>query len=139
MIFAGPRVYYAMARDGLFFAPAARVHPRYRTPAWSICAQAAWSALLVLSGGFAQLLEYTGFAVILFSGVAGVALFVLRRRAPETRPFSAWGYPYAPAIFVGASALIVLNAIWRSPGPSGAGLAIILAGLPLYVLLRRRR
>jgi len=140
MIFAGPRVYYAMARDGLFFAPAARVHPRYRTPAWAIGAQAAWSAVLVLSGGFSQLLEYTGFAVILFAGVAGAALFVLRRRASEApRPFRAWGYPYAPAIFVGASALIVLNAIWRNPGPSGAGLAIIIAGLPLYVLLRRRR
>jgi APA family basic amino acid/polyamine antiporter len=139
MVFAGPRVYYAMARDGLFFSPAARVHPRYRTPAWSIGAQAAWSALLVLSGGFVQLLEYTGFAVILFSGIAGVALFVLRRHTAETRAFSAWGYPYAPAIFVGASALIVLNAMWRNPGPSGAGLAIILAGLPLYVLLRRRR
>ncbi|HXE81323.1 MAG TPA: amino acid permease [Vicinamibacterales bacterium] len=139
MVFAGPRVYYAMARDGLFFAPAARVHQRYKTPAWSILAQAVWSALLVLSGGFVQLLEYTGFAVILFAGIAGVALFVLRRRAPEARPFLAWGYPYAPAIFVGASALIVLNAIWRNPGPSGAGLAIILAGLPLYALLRRRR
>ena len=140
MIFAGPRVYYAMARDGLFFAAAGRVHPTYRTPAWAIGAQAVWSALLVLSGGFEQLIEYTGFAVILFAGVAGVALFVLRRRDGGTpRPFRAWGYPVAPGIFVGASALIVLNAMWRSPGPSGAGLGIILAGLPLYVLLTRKR
>ena len=139
MIFAGPRVYYAMARDGLFFTQAGRVHPRYRTPAWSIAAQGVWSAMLVLSGGFQQLLEYTGFAVVLFAGIAGVALFVLRRRdAGEARPFRAWGYPVAPGVFVVASALIVLNAMWRSPGPSGAGLAIILAGLPLYFLLRRR-
>jgi APA family basic amino acid/polyamine antiporter len=77
--------------------------------------------------------------VVLFAGIAGVALFVLRRRdAGEARPFRAWGYPVAPGVFVVASALIVLNAMWRSPGPSGAGLAIILAGLPLYFLLRKR-
>jgi APA family basic amino acid/polyamine antiporter len=140
MVFAGPRVYYAMARDGLFFPRAARVHPRFRTPATSIAAQAAWSAVLVLSAKADALVNYTGFAVVLFSGIAGLALFVLRRRHPaEERPFRAWGYPVAPGIFVIASALIVLNAIWRNPGPSGAGVAIILAGLPLYWFLRRRR
>ena len=139
MVFAGPRVYYAMARDGLFFPRAARVHPRYRTPAVSIVAQAAWSAVLVLSAKADALVNYTGFAVVLFAGIAGVALFVLRWRHPdEARPFRAWGYPVAPGIFVIASALIVVNAIWRNPQPSGAGVAIILAGLPLYWYLRRR-
>ena len=139
MVFAGPRVYYAMARDGLFFPRAARVHPRYRTPAVSIVAQATWSAVLVLSAKADALVNYTGFAVVLFAGIAGVALFVLRWRHPdEARPFSAWGYPVAPGIFVMASALIVVNAIWRNPQPSGAGVAIILAGLPLYWYLRRR-
>jgi basic amino acid/polyamine antiporter, APA family len=139
MVFAGPRVYYAMARDGLFFPRAARVHPRYRTPAVSIVAQAAWSAVLVLSAKADALVNYTGFAVVLFAGIAGLALFVLRWRHPgEARPFSAWGYPVAPGIFVIASALIVGNAIWRNPQPSGAGMAIILAGLPLYWYLRRR-
>jgi APA family basic amino acid/polyamine antiporter len=136
MTFAGPRVYYAMARDGAFLAVAGRVHPRFRTPAASIVAQGVWSSLLVLTGSFTSLIEYTGFSVVLFSGIAGVALFVLRRRADEPRPFRAWGYPFAPALFVGASALIVLNAIWRNPGPSLAGAAIILAGLPLYLWLR---
>ena len=140
MVFAGPRVYYAMARDGLFFARAARVHPRYRTPAAAIVAQATWSAVLVLSAKAEALVNYTGFAVVLFSGIAGVALFVLRWRLPaEARPFRAWGYPVAPAIFVLASALIVGNAIWRNPRPSGAGIGIILAGLPLYWYLRRSR
>ena len=83
MTFAGPRVYYAMARDGLFFPAAARVHPRYRTPAVAIVAQAIWSGLLVLSGSASALTRYTGFAVILFSGVAVAALFVLRRREPS--------------------------------------------------------
>jgi APA family basic amino acid/polyamine antiporter len=139
MVFAGPRVYYAMARDGLFFPRAARVHPRYRTPAVSIVAQATWSAVLVLSAKADALVNYTGFAVVLFAGIAGVALFVLRWRHPdEPRPFRAWGYPVAPGIFVMASALIVVNAIWRNPQPSGAGVAIILAGLPLYWYLRRR-
>jgi len=140
MTFAGPRVYYAMARDGIFLPAAARVHPRWRTPAVSIAAQAAWSSVLVLTGGFSQLIEYTGFAVVLFSGIAGVALFVLRKQMPdEPRPFRAWGYPWAPALFVGASALIVMNAMWRTPGPSGAGLLIILAGLPFYWTLSRTR
>ena len=137
MVFAGPRVYYAMARDGLFFASAGRVHRRYRTPAASILAQAAWSAVLVLSAKADALVGYTGFAVVLFSGIAGAALFVLRWRNPdEPRPFRAWGYPLAPGIFVVVSALILLNAIWRSPGPTGAGVLVILAGLPLYYWLR---
>ena len=140
MIIAGPRVYFAMARDGVFFRRAAIVHPRYRTPATAIIAQSAWSALLVLTGSFNQLIAYTGFAVVLFSGIAGVALFVLRHRQPdEPREVRAWGYPLMPALFVTASALIVVNAVWRSPGTSAAGFAIILAGLPLYVVFRRRR
>ena len=140
MIIAGPRVYFAMARDGVFFRRAAEVHKVYGTPHISIVAQSAWSILLVLSGSFSQLITYTGFSVVLFSGIAGVALFVLRRRNPdERRPFRAWGYPLMPGLFVLASALIVGNAIWRAPGPSAAGVAIILAGLPLYLYLRRRR
>jgi APA family basic amino acid/polyamine antiporter len=140
MVFAGPRVYFAMARDGLFISQAAHVHARYRTPAVAIAAQGAWSSVLVLSGTFGQLVEYTGFAVVLFSGVAVAALFVLRWRQPDAdRPFRALGYPVAPAIFVLASAAIVLNAIVSSPGPSMAGLAIIGAGVPIYLALRARR
>ena len=93
MTIAGPRVYFAMARDGVFFRRAAEIHPRYRTPSAAIGAQAGWSILLVLTGSFDQLITYTGFAVVLFSGAAGVALFVLRRRAGEERPVDAWGYP----------------------------------------------
>jgi basic amino acid/polyamine antiporter, APA family len=138
MIIAGPRVYFAMARDGLFFRKAVEIHPRYGSPFNAILAQSAWSVLLVLSGSFSQLIIYTGFSVVLFSGIAGVALFVLRLRNPgEPRPFRAWGYPLMPGLFVLASALIVGNAVWRDPGPSAAGLGIIAAGLPLYVFLRR--
>ncbi|HWF84894.1 MAG TPA: amino acid permease [Vicinamibacterales bacterium] len=133
MIIAGPRVYFAMARDGLFPAAAARVHPRFRVPVAALVAQSIWSGVLVLSGTLAQLVSYTGFALVLFSGVAVSAVFVLRRRVPDAaRPFRAWGYPWAPAIFVVASTLMIANEIWRSPGPSIAGLAIIASGMPMY-------
>jgi basic amino acid/polyamine antiporter, APA family len=139
MVFAGPRVYLAMARDGLFLPQAARVHPVYRTPAFAIAAQAVWSGLLVVSGTFEQLALYTGFAVLLFASVAVSALFVLRRRYPnEPRPFRAWGYPVAPTLFVIAGYAGVLNAFWREPGPSFRGVVLIAVGIPLYYLVKTR-
>jgi basic amino acid/polyamine antiporter, APA family len=139
MVFAGPRVYYAMARDGLFLSAAARVHPRTHTPAFSIAAQGVWSAVLVLTGTFERLVTYTGFAVVLFAGIAVLALFVLRRREPDApRPFKALGYPVAPGLFVLASAAMVANAIWREPVPSLGGLAILAAGIPVYWLFQKR-
>ena len=139
MVLAGPRVYFAMARDGQFFAGAARVHPKYRTPVAAIVAQSIWSGVLVLAGTFEQLLLYTGFAVVTFAGAAVAALFVLRHREPAApRPFRAWGYPVAPGIFVAASAAMVVNEIWREPAAAGAGMLLIAAGLPLYLLFRRR-
>jgi len=138
MTFAGPRVYFAMARDGLFFRRAAGIHPRYKTPAVAIVAQAVWSSLLVLSAKADTLLTYTGFAIILFSGVAVVALFVLRAKHPDAeRPFRAWGYPIAPGIYAVASALILGNGLYTAPGPTGAGVAVILAGIPLYLMFTR--
>ena len=138
-IFAGPRVYYAMARDGLFLKAAARVHPRTHTPAYAIAAQGIWASVLVLSGTFERLVNYTGFAVVLFAGIAVLSLFVLRRREPDApRPFRALGYPVAPGLFVVASAAMVVNAIWREPMPSLGGLAILAAGIPVYWLFQRR-
>lgn len=149
MVFAGPRVYYAMARDGVFFPAAARVHETYRTPAVSILAQAAWSSLLVLTGSANALTTYTGFSITLFNGVAVAALFVLRWREPSApRPYSTWGYPVVPGLFVAVCALIVGNALWTdlgrplvegtAVGPSAAGLLIIALGLPLYAWFTRR-
>ncbi len=169
MILAGPRVYFAMARDGLFPGAAARVHPRFQTPATAIAAQTLWSALLVLTGTFEQLLLYTGFAVVLFSGLAVLALFLIRRggdrfvghpvapgsslprtfgadetpgndrSAAESTAFRCWGYPVAPAIFVLASLAMCVNAIQRDPRPSLAGLALMAAGLPVYWWFRRKK
>ncbi len=139
MTLAGPRVYYAMARDAAFFPSAATVHPRFHTPWVSMTAQAAWSAILVLIYSSVDLAEYTGFAVLLFSGFAVSALFVLRRRYPnEPRPFRAWGYPLAPAVFCLASFGITVFAIIGRPRQSLFGLLIMTAGIPLYLWMKRR-
>ncbi len=139
MVLAGPRVYFAMARDGAFLPSVARVHPRYRTPARAIWAQAGWSAVLVLSSTLSGLVNYTGFAIVLFSGIAVAALFVLRWREPGAeRPFKAWGYPYAPAVFVAASAAMIVHRLWTEPSQTLYGLIIIVAGAPLYYLFARR-
>jgi APA family basic amino acid/polyamine antiporter len=139
MTFAGPRVYFAMSRDGLFFRRAAAVHPRYRTPATAIVAQAAWTSLLVLSAKGDTLVNYTGFAITLFLGIAVAAVFVLRSRAPDAeRPFRAWGYPLFPALFVVASAAILINALWNGPDAALASAVVMALGLPLYFWFRRR-
>ena len=139
MTFAGPRVYFAMARDGLFFRRLAAIHPRYRTPAVAIVAQSVWSSILVLSAETTKLVNYTGFAITLFLGLAVAGLFILRAREPHAeRPFRAIGYPVAPAIYVVASVLILLNGLWRDPGPTGAGAIIIALGIPVYFWFRRR-
>ena len=137
MVLAGPRVYFAMARDGMFLPAAARVHPRHHTPAVAIVAQALWSAVLVLSGSLAGLVSYTGFAVVLFSGIAVAGLFVLRWRYPdEPRPYRAWGYPLSPAVFVVAAVVMLVNEVWSRPGPALAGLGVIAAGIPIYLWFR---
>jgi APA family basic amino acid/polyamine antiporter len=139
MTVAGPRVYYAMARDGVFFRSAAKIHPRFHTPWVAIIAQSAWAGLLVLTNTSDQLATYTGFAVLLFSGFAVSAVFVLRRRYPdEHRPFRAWGYPVAPAIFTLASLAITVFAVAGRQKESLWGLLIMLAGIPLYLAMRVR-
>jgi APA family basic amino acid/polyamine antiporter len=138
--FAGPRVYFAMARDGVFFPAAAHVHPKYATPARSIIAQAIWATLLILTGSLDALGNYVGFAITLFAGIAVAAVFVLRAREPNApRPFKAIGYPITPAIFVLASLAIVLNAIFTRPLVTGLGLLVIFSGIPLYYWFSRRR
>ncbi|HUE90127.1 MAG TPA: amino acid permease [Vicinamibacterales bacterium] len=139
MTFAGPRVYYAMARDGVFFPAAGRVHRRFKTPAISIVAQSSWASLLILSGSAESLTLYTGFAVTLFATIAVAAVFVLRAREPDApRPFKAIGYPFTPAIFVIVGTAMVINAVYRDPGPSGAGLLVLAAGVPIYLWFRTR-
>lgn len=149
MTFAGPRVYFAMARDRVFFKSAANVHPSYRTPAAAIVAQTAWTTILILTGSGNSLLTYTGFSITLFLGVAVFALFVLRRREPDApRPFKALGYPIAPAIFTIACFVILANALYTdlvkplmegtAIGPSAWGILVISLGLPIYYFFSRK-
>ena len=136
--FAGPRVYFAMARDGVFFPAAARVHPQFRTPYISIIAQALWATVLILTGSLDALGNYVAFAITLFAGIAVAGVFVLRAREPEApRPFKAVGYPITPGIFVLMSLVMVVNAIYREPVASGTGLLVIAAGIPLFLWFRR--
>jgi basic amino acid/polyamine antiporter, APA family len=138
--FAGPRVYFAMARDGVFFPAAATVHPKYKTPAVSILAQTGFAILLILTGSLDSLGNYVGFAITLFLGIAVAAVFVLRAREPNApRPFKVIGYPLTPALFVIVSFLIVVNAFYSAPRVTGLGTLIILAGIPLYLFLTRRK
>jgi APA family basic amino acid/polyamine antiporter len=137
--FAGPRVYYAMARDGVFFPAASRIHPRYKTPAVSIVAQTILATVFILTGSLDTITNYVGFALSLFAGIAVAAVFVLRQREPDApRPFKALGYPVTPAIFVVVSLAIVVNAFYRDPVLSGTGVAVILAGIPIYLWFSSR-
>ena len=139
-ILSGPRVYYAMARDGLFFRALARVHPNYYTPSLAIVAQALWAALLALSGTFDQLLTYAMFLAIASYGTTVAAIFVLRTKEPDlNRPYRVPAYPYLPAAYVFLTAWFVWNTLVERPRESGLGLLILLAGLPAYWFWHGRR
>jgi APA family basic amino acid/polyamine antiporter len=138
-ILSGARVPYAMARDGLFFRPIARVHPVHRTPSVSILALCGWAAVLVFSGRYEELYTYVIFASWILYGMTGAAVLVLRRRRPElARPYRAAGYPWVPVLFVAGAAAVVGFTLRQSPRESLLGLGIIFAGLPFYFHWRRR-
>ena len=123
-IFASPRIYYAMAREGLFFKWLATVHPRYETPISSLIVQAFLACGLILSGSYDQLITYVVFASFLFYGMSAAAVFVLRgRSAGARRPYSTWGYPATPAIFIGFALFLVVYSIIENPRDSLIGAA----------------
>lgn len=139
-VLVGPRVYYAMARDGLFFRFAARIHPRFETPAGSIAAQAVCAAVMILSGTFEQLLTYIGFALGIFPWMTVAGLWLLRRRAPgRERPYRVWGYPFVPLFYLVMMAWILGVAFVNSPGPSLVAVATVAAGIPVYYLTFARK
>jgi APA family basic amino acid/polyamine antiporter len=138
LILAGARVFYAMARDGLFMRRAGQLHPRYQTPAFALWAQAAWTCALCLSGTFSQLLDYVMFAAVLFYLLTAVGLFVLRsKRCAEPRPVRVPLYPVLPALYVLLTAGICVNLLIQRPRYTWPGLVIVLLGVPAYLLLRR--
>jgi len=132
------RVYYAMARDGVFFRKLAEVHPRFGTPAFSVIVSSGWTILLAATGSFEQLFTYVIFAAWIFYMLAASSVFALRRRRPEAhRPFRVPGYPWTPLAFVASAAAIVVNTIAARPGRSLLGLGILLVGLPVYYWWQR--
>lgn len=134
-----PRVYHAMARDGLFFDRVARVHPRWRTPAAAILAQGAWASALALTGTFQQIITYTAFPNYLFLSLAVAGLIVLRVREPELpRPFRVPGYPVTPILFLAVFGWYLVNSVLHSFRDTAVGIALTLAGLPLYWYWSRR-
>jgi len=138
-IIPGPRVFYAMARDGYFFRAMGRLGSRTRVPNGALWAQAAWSAVLCLSGTYESLYEYMVFALLLFFAATGLAVFVLRRRAPGlARPYRTWGHPAVPVVFIVACLAVFLSIVVDDPLKSLAGAGLLLAGIPVYRIWKGR-
>jgi APA family basic amino acid/polyamine antiporter len=138
-----PRVYYAMANDGLFFRKLAEVHPRFGTPAVAIVAGSLWSAVLALAGTFTELLTYVIFCGWIFYGLSAATIFVYRKRLPDAeRPYKVPGYPWTPLLFIAAAVVLVANTLFNNlrdqPLRTALALGIIVLGLPAYLIWRSR-
>jgi basic amino acid/polyamine antiporter, APA family len=139
LILAGARVYYAMAKDGLFFRSAGELHPKYKTPAASLMVQMVWICILCLSGSYGQLLDYVVFAVLVFYILTIVGLFVLRYTRPDAeRPYKAFGYPVLPAIYIVMAIFIDVVLLRYKPQFTWPGLIIVLLGIPVYFAWSRK-
>jgi APA family basic amino acid/polyamine antiporter len=139
LILAGSRVYWAMAKDGLFFQRAGTLNVR-GVPAWALYAQAIWTSLLCLTGTYGQLLDYVIFAALVFYALTTIGLFVLRAKRPDAeRPYRAIGYPVLPAlyIFLASAVAIILLIADKTRVQAISGLVVVLLGVPVYYLWRR--
>lgn len=137
LLMALPRVYYAMARDGVFFRPIGAVHPRFRTPVRAIAVQAALASLFVALGTFDEILGYFIFVTVLFLGLTAAAVFVLRRRDPGALPFATPGYPATPLVFLTFVAIMLAMLGGSQPVQAGLGLGVVALGVPFYYLVFR--
>jgi APA family basic amino acid/polyamine antiporter len=141
-ILTGPRVYYAMAADGLFFRRMAGIHPKFRTPHIALLAVGAWSIVLSLGPGgtFEQLLKYAVFGAWIFLGLAALGVIVLRKKRPDLpRPYKTLGYPVTPILFVVSALFVIVNTLIQSFWNAFAGLALIGLGIPAYLYWNRKR
>lgn len=138
MILAGARVYYAMALDGLFFRPVARLDPVHHTPRVSLMVQCVWACLLTLTGRYSDLLDYVIFAVLLFYILTIAGLFVLRRTQPDLpRPYRAFGYPVLPLLYIVVAGVIEVLLLLYKPNYTWPGLILVVVGVPIYFVSRR--
>jgi APA family basic amino acid/polyamine antiporter len=137
LILSGPRLYYAMSRDGLFFRKAGILNAQ-GVPAWGLGLQGVWAALLTLSGTYGNLLDYIIMAAMLFYALTVAGLFALRHRRPDLpRPYRVPGYPWLPGIYVALSTAIMFILLVEKPGYTWPGLIIVLTGIPVYFLWKR--
>jgi APA family basic amino acid/polyamine antiporter len=133
LILSGARVYYAMAKDGLFFRQVAKLHPKYKTPAVSLMVQMVWTCVLCISGSYGQLLDYIIFAVLVFYILTIVGLFVLRKTHPDApRPYKAVGYPVLPIVYIVMALFIDVVLLRYKPQFTWPGLIVVLLGIPVY-------
>ncbi len=132
IVLSGPRVYYAMARDGMLFDWVSGLHPRYHTPHRAIVLQALWASVLVATGTYRALFTRVVYTEWIFFGLMAIGLFILRRRPGLTREYSAWGYPWAPALFAVSAFAIVVNQVINDPVESALGLGMVAVGYPVY-------
>ena len=136
-ILASSRPYFAMAREGMFFAPVAKLNNR-QSPVNSLIYQGVWACLLVLSGTFDQLTDMIIFAVFIYYGATTLGVFILRKKMPDAvRPYKVWGYPVVPAIVVLFCAVLVINTVFSRPREAGIGVVLMLSGVPLYYWFKR--
>ncbi|HKF50269.1 MAG TPA: amino acid permease [Terracidiphilus sp.] len=137
---AGPRVYYAMSRDNLFFKTVGKLHPKYNTPVAGLILQALWTAVLCVSGSYSQLLEYIIFAELVFYILTILGLFVLRYKWPAApRPYRAVGYPVLPALYIVMAGWICYVLFRYKPQYTWPGLALVILGIPVYFLWSWRK
>jgi APA family basic amino acid/polyamine antiporter len=138
LILAGSRVYWAMARDRLFFARVGTLHPTYRTPVFGLVIQAIWASVLCVSGTYSQLLDYVIFAALVFYFLTTAALFRLRKLRPDLpRPVKAFGYPVLPALYMVSVGVLMVILLFEKPLYTWPGLLIVASGIPVYFFWRR--
>lgn len=133
-----PRIFFAQARDGLFFRRFASIHPRYQTPGFATVVFGAWSGLVALTGTYETLASYAMFAAWFFYGLTGIGVLLLRRSQPDRpRPYRMPGYPVTLLLFVAVAAAFVINTFMATPGPAIVGSILIAAGIPVYFWWKR--
>ncbi len=138
---SAPRIYFAMAKDGIFFRQLAEVHPRFHTPAAAMILQAIWAIVLLMAWGtFSGLITYVTFMDIAFMALAGFSVFIFRRKLPHAeRPYRTWGYPVVPGIFVLISSAFVVNTLIERPVQAWAGLGLLGAGVGVFYIFKSLR